>query len=299
MHRTHRMRDFSPPAVGAFLYLVIVMNMKKIIKLFQSGNVCVCGLRGRGKDMLFANVAVRRSLPYISNTDYGGSRVPFVPLDYDCGGNTYENFLDNEILPYTYPHADGTDIYLSDAGIYFPAQHCKELNKKYPYISTFVALSRQLGECNFHFNVQNLNRVWDKIREQSDIYIMCNWCRVVRGLVFQKVTIYEKYESAVDRVPPYRAPKVRLNNDRKMNIAMEKQRYRTSHGDIKSFLLIYRNKSKYDTRVFKAMLENAKKVTPRMESLFIQDQDPVLESVSIPSPTDNSPKNLAEQDQGT
>lgn len=235
------------------------MNMNKIIKLFESGNVCVCGLRGRGKDMLFANVAVRRGLPYVSNTDYGGERIPFIPQLYDCGGNTYENFLDNNILPYTYPHEDGTDIYVADAGIYFPAQNCKELNKRYPYISTFVALSRQLGQCNFHFNVQNLNRVFDKIREQSDIYVMCNWCRVFfKSWVVQKVTLYEKYESAVDRVPPYKNPKVRLNSDRKLNLAMEKQRYRTSYGEIKTLLLIYRNKSTYDTRVFKRMLELAK-----------------------------------------
>lgn len=233
--------------------------MKKIIKLFQAGNVCVCGLRGRGKDMLFANVAVRRALPYVANIDYGGDHIPFDPLNYTCGGNTYDNFIDGNIKPYVYPHVDGTDIYVSDAGIYFPAQYCKELNKKYGFLSTFMALSRQLGECNFHFNVQNLNRVWDKIREQSDIYIMCNTCKVLFGKwVLQRVTVYEKYESAVDRVPPYRPPRVRLNNDRRLNIAMEKQRYRTAHGDIKVYTLFYRNKSTYDTRQFKKILENAK-----------------------------------------
>lgn len=234
------------------------MNMKKIIRLFQAGNVCVCGLRGRGKDMLFANVAVRRELPYVANIDYGGQCIEFDPLNYTCGGNTYDDFITGTIKPYTYPHEDGTDIYVSDAGIYFPAQYCKELNKKYGFLSTFMALSRQLGECNFHFNVQNLNRVWDKIREQSDIYIMCNWCKVLFGrLVIQKVTVYEKYESAVDRVPPYRPPKVRMNNDRKMNISMEKQRYRTAHGDIKVYPLVYLNKSTYDTRQFKRVLESA------------------------------------------
>lgn len=232
--------------------------MKKIIKLFQSGNVCVCGLRGRGKDMLFANVAVRRGLPYVANIDYGGEYIRFDPLNYTCGGNTFEDFISGTIKPYVYPHSDGTDIYVSDAGIYFPAQYCKELNKRYGFLSTFMALSRQLGECNFHFNVQNLNRVWDKIREQSDIYVMCNWCKVLFGkFVIQKVTVYEKYESAVDRVPPYRPPKVRLNNDRKMNIAMEKQRYRTAHGDIKVHCLFYRNLSNYDTRQFKKILESA------------------------------------------
>ena len=125
--------------------------MRKIIKLFEAGNVCVCGLRGRGKDMLFANVAVRRGLPYVANIDYGGDHIHFDPLNYTCGGNTYDNFIEGNIKPYIYPHADGTDIYVSDAGIYFPAQYCKELNKKYGFLSTFMALSRQLGECNFHF----------------------------------------------------------------------------------------------------------------------------------------------------
>lgn len=234
------------------------MNMKKILKLFRAGNVCVCGLRGRGKDMLMANVVVRRDMPYVSNTDYGGEHIMFDPLNYTCGGNTFENFILGDLKPYTYPHEDGTDIYVSDAGIYFPAQYCKELNKRYGFLSTYMALSRQLGLSNFHFNVQNLNRVWDKIREQSDIYIMCNRCLVLFGkLVIQTVTVYEKYESAVDRVPPYRPPKVRMNADRKMNISMEKQRYRTAHGDIKRMLLVYVNRSNYDTRVFKKMLETA------------------------------------------
>lgn len=230
--------------------------MKKIIKLFQSGNVCVCGLRGRGKDMLFANVAIRRGLPYVSNVDYGGTHYPLVVSEFDCGKNTYDDFILGKIKPYIYPYPDGTDVYISDAGIYFPSQYCGDLNKKYGYLSTFVALSRHLGECNVHFNVQNLNRVWDKFREQSDIYIMCNWCKVLFGkFVLQKVTVYEKYESAVDRVPPYKRPRVRLNNDRKLNLEMEKQRYRTSYGEIKPRLLFYRNLSTYDTRVFKTMLE--------------------------------------------
>lgn len=232
--------------------------MKKIIKLFESGNVCVCGLRGRGKDMLFGNVIIRRGLPYVSNVDYGGNHIDFNPLDYDCGGNTYDNFISGNLKRYVYPHADGTDIYVSDGGIIYPAQYCNELNRKYGFLSTFLALSRQLGECNFHINVQNLNRVWDKIREQSDIYICCNWCKVLfKGkFVVQRVTLYEKYQSAVDRVPPYRPPRVRMNADRKMNISLEKQRYRVSYGDIKVRTLFYRNRSTYDTRMFKWLLES-------------------------------------------
>lgn len=232
--------------------------MKKIIKLFESGNVCVSGLRGRGKDMLFANVVTRRELPYVSNTDYGGEFIKFEPMQFDCGGNTYENFLDDKIYPYVYPYEDGTDIYIPDAGIYFPSQYCNMLNRDYGFFSTFMALSRHLGQCNVHFNVQNLNRVWDKIREQSDIYIMCNWCKVFFGkIVLQSVTVYEKYDSAVNRVPPYKKPKVRLNEDRRLTVNMEKQRYRITYGEIKRRTLLYVNKSDYDTRVFKSMLAPA------------------------------------------
>lgn len=232
--------------------------MKKIIKLFRSGNVCVFGLRGRGKDLLMSNVVIRRKLPYVCNTDYGGDHMPLHMQEFDCGGNTYDHFLNDALKPYEYPYDDGVDIYIADAGVYFPSQYCNELNKKYGYFSTFMALSRHLGECNVHFNVQNLNRVWDKIREQSDIYICCNWSKVLFGkFVIQCVTTYEQYDAAVMRVPPYRPPKIRMNEDRKMAVQMAKQNYRIAHGDIKRRVIFYKNKSSYETRVFKRMLEDA------------------------------------------
>lgn len=233
--------------------------MRKIVRLFEDGNVCVCGLRGRGKDMLTGNVVMRRKKPYVSNTNYGGTFYPYVPKQLDCGGNTFRNFLKQDVLYYRYPFSDGTDIYLGDCGIYFPSQYNGELNKEYGYMSTFMALSRHLGDCNVHFNVQNLNRVWDKIREQSDIYIMCNWCKVLFGkIVIQKVTIYELYDAAVKRVPPFRLPRPWLNPDRIFQWKVQKQNYEIAHGNIKPRLLIYWNKSNYNTRIFKEVLENGK-----------------------------------------
>lgn len=232
--------------------------MKKIIELFESGNVSVSGLRGRGKDLLMANVAYRRGQEYVCNVEYGGNWHDFVPMEFDCGGNTYDDFIKGEVKQYIYPYPDGTDIYISDAGIYFPAQYTNELNKKYGYFATFMALSRHLGACNVHFNAQNLNRVWDKIREQSDIYITCNRCVFLfRKIVIQKVTIYEKYQSAVDRVPPYRPPKAMFGAS-KVNVELEAQRYKITYGDIQRRMLIYIHKSPYDTRRFKSMLANGK-----------------------------------------
>lgn len=233
------------------------MGIKKIIKLFKDGNVSVCGLRGTGKDMLTANVVVRRAKPYISNTNYGGNWIPFDPSTLDCG-NTYQNFLTGKINRFEYPYEDGVDFYIADGGVYMPSQYQGELCKNYGHIPVFMALSRHLGDCNVHYNVQNLNRMWDKIREQSDIYIRCIWCKVLFGkIVLQKVIVYEKYESAVNRVPVFCLPRPWINPTRRQQWEIQCQNYKISHGDVRPMFLLYINKSSYNTRVFKEMLENA------------------------------------------
>lgn len=235
------------------------MRFKKVIKLFELGNVCVCGLRGRGKDLLMSNVAVRRKLPYVCNIDYGGERYPFNYSDLDCGRNTYKNFISGDVDRYVYPFPDGTDVYLSDAGIYFPAQFCNELNKQYQYMAVFQAISRHVGNCNFHFNAQNLNRVWDKIREQSDLYVLCRRCFYVGGWVLQFITVYDRYQSALDRQKPLRISVPPLaNSQTRMMVRIQKDQYKAAHGMIKNRILFYKNRSSYDTRQFKTTLEEGK-----------------------------------------
>lgn len=233
--------------------------------MFEDGNVCVVGLRSRGKDMLFANVVSRRGKEYICNTNYKpkgkrGLKAKFMPLELDkldCGKNTYERFIDGNLHKYVYPYKDGTDVYIADCGVYFPSQYCNELNKKYGYFPVFMALSRHLGKSNVHFNVQNLNRCWDKIREQSDQYILCRRCIVVFGFVIQWLTVYEKYDSCANRVPPFRG-RLGVFSKRNMRdlLKIEKMKYDLQYGIIKKHLLVYRNLSDYDTRIFKTMLEN-------------------------------------------
>lgn len=244
------------------------MKFKKIIKLFESGNVLVCGLRGRGKDVLMSNVAVRRKMPYISNVDYGGDFHQFYPLDFDLGKNTYQNFIDGDVHFYEFPFPDGTDVYISDVGVLFPSQYSGQLDHKYPYFAFYAALSRHTGSHSIHCNTQAIGRIWNKFREQSDIFIMANFCVFpfartgipwLRDLVVQKVTIYEKYESAENRVPPYRPPRGRLNADRRFAVKQERQHYRITHGDIKPGLLIYRNKSTFDTRFYRTLLLQGKR----------------------------------------
>lgn len=235
--------------------------MPFIVKKFQSGNVCVCGLRGKGKDLLFGNVIARRKKPYISNLDYGGERYAFNYKDIDIGGNTFDSML-NCPKYYEFPYDNSPDIYISDVGVYFPAQYCNELNKKYQSIPYYLALSRQVSRNNVHINVQALNRCWDKIREQSDIYIRCVKCIYIPyiDLVLQKVVIYDKIDSAIARVNPCRI-KVPLmgDKDRILNAQIYCDNFYNQHGEVRDYWLIYFNKSKHDTYYFEKLLKEGVK----------------------------------------
>lgn len=237
--------------------------MKKTIRYFESGNVCVVGLRGCGKDMLFANVVARRKRPYISNTNYHCKKSSFIKLCFDRLNikNNYKNFIADDIVPYDYPYPEDCDIYIADCGIYLPSQYCNELNKQYPEFPSFYALSRHVANCNVHFNVQNLNRVWDKLREQSDIYLRTVCCKVIfKKWVIQKYVYYDKYQSCVDRVEPYKHIRIPIfaNRDTRALLRQKdeemKRLFKQNYGIVKKHTMIYKNLSKYDTRLFKGVL---------------------------------------------
>lgn len=233
------------------------MRFNKIVRMFKDGNVCVCGLRGSGKDVLTGNVIARRNVPYVSNLNYTDGKN-FQELDFDkidVGKNTWRNLIKGNPRYYKFPYEPGSDIYISDVGIYMPSQYCSELNKEFPHLPTYMALSRQVSHNNFHINVQSLNRAWDKIREQSDQYIRCRWCKVLFGkIVLQKITIYDKYQSAVDRVQPCR---IRMPFLAKAEVKQQAELYLdkfyNTYGSVKNHLLIYINRSKHDTYYFEKL----------------------------------------------
>lgn len=237
------------------------MKFKAIIRMFEDGNVCVCGLRGRGKDMLMGNVIIRRKKPYMSNTNYGGLYYPLDMEALQVAGNTYLDFINGTVKYYEWGYPEGTDIYISDVGIIFPSQYCSELNKRFGQIPVFFALSRQIGNLNCHGNTQALGRIWDKMREQSDQYILCRNCWVLFGkIVIQRGTIYDNEESARARRKPLVLPSGKLF-DKEYNLQrnVAKANFEASHGSIRNFWLIYLNKSTYNTRIFKEILKNGKK----------------------------------------
>lgn len=231
------------------------MRFKKIIRMFETGNVCITGLRGTGKDLLMGNVIARRNEEYISNLFYCGGYNKLNLLDWDIN-NTYTNFISGDVNKYVAPHLN-KDIYISDAGVYFPSQYCNKLNNQYEGFVYYQALSRQVSHNNIHINVQNLNRCWDKIREQSDLYIRCNKCIYIPkiDIVIQLITIYELYNTCLQRM---REPKIRLplfaNKEMKMHYKMYLDQFRNTHGKIQDCILIYKNKSKHDTYYFEKLL---------------------------------------------
>lgn len=235
------------------------MTIRKVVKLFKSGNVCVTGLRGTGKDVLFGNVIARRKEPYVSNLNYTEDER-YHELNFnnlDCGRNDYRNLVNGNINYYKYPYPIGSDVYISDAGIYLPSQYCNELNRDYKYLPTYFALSRQVSHNNVHCNVQNINRLWDKAKEQSDIYIRCRKCIVLFGkVVIQVVTFYDKLQSCVDRVEPCKiSVPLMASKEVKQNAEMYVDKFRNTYGTIKTRLLIYWNKSSHDTYYFEKLFE--------------------------------------------
>lgn len=232
------------------------MRFKKLIKYFEQGNVMVCGMKGRGKDLLMSNVVIRRKLPYVCNIDYGGERFELDFDKLDLGKNTYKEFISGDVRYYSYPYPDGSDIYISDCGVYFPAQYCNELNKQFPYLPGLYALLRHVGDCRLHLNSQSLARCWDKLREQSDIFLLCRRCFYFHGFVLQFITIYDRYQSALDRQKPLRLSiPVLASSEAKMSAKIMREQYEAAHGVIKNRVLIYKNRSSYNTRQFKEILE--------------------------------------------
>lgn len=257
------------------------MTIQRIISMFKKRNVCVFGLRGDGKDMLMSNVIVRRREPYVSNFVYDKSGKYHQDLEFskiDCGQNSWIDLINNDIKYYEFPYKMGSDIYISDAGVYLPAQYCNEINRKYPFLATYFALSRQVSRNNVHINVQALNRLYDKVREQSDIYIRCRFCHVLFGrlvlkykerfpildkiplLVIQKITLYDKYQSAVDRVEPCRiSVPFMAKREVKQQAAMYVDKFHNTYGKVYNSWLLYFNLSHYDTHHFQKLFLKGRK----------------------------------------
>lgn len=256
-------------AISIIIITIEIINrihQRKIIKIFKAGNTTVSGLRGKGKDLLFCWVINKRKENYISNINYSDERKKFKRFDFDTkvwelAGNTYKNLAEGNTKQYTYPYPDGIDYYISDAGVYFPSQYHKELDQRYKGAPMFEALSRHLGDCNVHTNTQRQGRLWDKMREQSDQYIVMRGANFfLKKFFILKLSIYTKEESAESQIkkPHFGIGK----NGRNARMAFE-----AANGEITNIWFISKLPYNYDSRRFKKILENGLKDYENEEEL--------------------------------
>lgn len=243
----------------AIIAIVLCIRRKQLLRFFKQGNVIVTGLRGCGKDMLFSFVTNQRvkgrknKRQYVSNIDYTGGKgyISYSPDFFRLGGNQFAHFVAGKFIPYEYPLPDNIDYFLSDGGVYFPSQYYTQLDRLYPSAPIMFALSRHLGNCNIHVNVQNLNRLWDKIREQSDTYILCRSCCVIGRVAIQKITVYDSYDSCCSR----RRPFVRSIWGGK-EMRMRAAEYRAQYGYIQDMTIVHIvPKKHYNDRIFRDYLQ--------------------------------------------
>lgn len=229
--------------------LVNSMAKRQIRRLFLDHSVLVTGEKGSGKDLLFGYViSRRRKYAYISNVDYGGKCIPFEPtVQFGCGGNNLVNLIEGTIAPYEYPYEDGIDYFISDGGCYFPSQENGLLDRRYRSVPLFAALSRHLGDCRIHVNVQLPSRLWNKLREQATRYIWVEHSFVLGRFVRMRLYIYDRLESCQDRVKPMRRAGGKYG--RAMRAESEQ-----AYGVIRRHTIYFIKNYKYDDRAFKARL---------------------------------------------
>lgn len=227
-------------------YWSLEKNARFISDRFSAGNTITFGAKGKGKDLLFQKVIRKRKKNYFSNVNYGYKFNYIALSSLELGNNTYEQFINDSVQQIDKnSFLEGSDIYISDAGIYLPAQYHYLLDKKYKSLPIFYALSRHLYNNNVHVNTQALNRVWDKLREQADSYFKCLKTFKLFGLLFTKVRYYETYQSAIENVAPMRK---RMLNKFSKSLSDE---YSAYNGLVFDMWICQRiRKVKYDTRHF-------------------------------------------------
>lgn len=180
---------------------------RELLRMFRTGNVIVAGHKGRGKDLLFQYVISAREKkgePHAANIKYTLQTKVRPPIWYELHQNTYKNFISGKFEIENKQFTEREDYYISDIGTCMPAQLGKQLEKLYPTLPIVYALSRHLADFQIHCNAQNFNRVWDKLREQGDYYIYCEKANVIGRLAMQRFIIYDRYQSALANIQPYK-----------------------------------------------------------------------------------------------
>ncbi len=109
-----------------------------------------------------------------------------------------------------------------------------------------------MGDCAVHCNTQVQNRLWDKIREQSDTYVVMKHCKCFSRrfrLFHVSAYRYSLEESAEKQIVP---PKFSFGKKGRE----QKLQFEIAHGKIDKMSFFCRLPYVYDSRRFKRILEN-------------------------------------------
>lgn len=209
---------------------------------------------------------------YLSNVDYGyGCRL--VSLDefrlYKDEKHTKELTFNDFITSKDKIHMnkvkefEGKNLYLSDGQIELPSYYQSLLLKYYPSFPIFMSLAGHLYHMVIINNSQVMGQLWDKLRNQQDLYVRAldtyprfkslfskiyKYIPIFRKYIFVKLRYYELYQSAEQGLLPFKSG---LGiKDRAMIKQMQKE-YESMHGKItEKMILVKRNQIKYDTRYY-------------------------------------------------
>lgn len=173
-----------------------------LLNEFQRCNVMVFGKKGSGKDVIFAHVIALRNEKHYSNVPYDCNTEVIQLRDIAAGDNTFVDCINGTIRPFAPCFDEGCDIYISDAGVYFPSTLHKALDELYPSMPVFMALSRHLYNNNVHTNCQAFERPWIKIREQADSYIQVLRTVVRDDCLLVHIVGYDRYKDAESESNP-------------------------------------------------------------------------------------------------
>jgi len=238
-----------------FIILIIIVlicviriksNASFAVKQFEYQNCIVFGKKRTGKDLFFQYVINKRNIPNYANQTYGKKTIVESIKSLSVEPNTFENCIHNKISVVPPTLKPYHDFYISDGGIFLPCQYNNILNKLYPSFPIYYALSGQIRAMNIHINVQALNRLWDKIREQADYYFKTSFTIKLPFYFAVRVTAYSDYEDALNNLKPL---KISLFSN-KFEKGMKRVE-NSARGDIRSFWIFMRKKDiKYDTHFF-------------------------------------------------
>lgn len=241
-------------AAGVFcLYWVIrlIRDGSFAVSCFERGNCIVSGHKGNGKDLFFSYVINKRKKPHYSNIWYNKQTEILDPKAFNIDPNTYRDFLNGTVKVIPKTLKENMDYYLSDGGVFMPSTYQGDLVKLYPSLPLMYALQRHLLNSNFHANVQNLPRLWDKLREQADYYFFCTQSKRLIGRWFiQKIRYYETYEAASQNVLPFKVDRRLIISNDKRQLALKHQ-FDAQNGQVRYlYILNHLPKEHYDTRHF-------------------------------------------------